>query len=53
MIKAGVIVGIGGRDNEDTTPDVPTDGTTQPDTMDESKRPGSDLKAKKSKFICV
>ena len=49
MIKAGVIVGIDGRENEDTTQEVPTDGTTQPDQIDESKRPGSDIEATKSK----
>ncbi|WAR06113.1 hypothetical protein MAR_021482 [Mya arenaria] len=43
IIKAGFIVGINGRRNEDTSQTVPTDGTDPPQGLAETQRPGADI----------
>jgi hypothetical protein len=44
----GVIVGPGGRKEDDTSKDVPVDGSQATDPMDDSDTPGQDVDAIKS-----
>jgi len=48
VIKSGSIVGADGKEEEDTTQDVPTDGTDAPEDIDESERPGQEIEEIKS-----
>lgn len=50
VIKSGQIVGIGGREEEDNTQDVPEEGNIPADDIDESNRPGQEIESIKGKI---